>query len=160
MMQTPSRNRPFTGRHALMVIGGGFLIVIAVNVTLAVNASRSHPGLVVENSYVASQKFNGWLEQGRAQKAMGWTVTANADADSLVINATGPGGKPLSDLKAVATLGHPLGAEPPRELTLTEIAPGRYAARHQVAPGQWLAEVRLSRGGEHYYLPARLVIPG
>lgn len=160
MMHTPSRHRPFTGRDALMVIGGGFLVVIAVNVALAVSASRSHPGLVVENSYVASQKFNSWLEQGRAQKAMGWTVTADADADSLVVSATGPDGRPLEDLKAVATLGHPLGAEPPRELTLMEIAPGRYAARHRVTPGQWLAEVRLSRGGQHYYLPTRLVIPG
>ena len=153
-------SRPFTGRDALMVIGGGFLLVIGVNVALAVNASRSHPGLVVENSYVASQKFNGWLAQGRAQKAMGWTVKAGADAGALSVSAAGPTGAPLSGLKVVATLEHPLGAEPSRDIELREIAPGRYAAPHGLAPGQWLAEVRLARGGEKFYLPTRLVVRG
>ena len=153
-------SRPFTGRDALLVIGGGFLLVIGVNVALAVNASRSHPGLVVENSYVASQKFNGWLAQGRAQKAMGWTVKAGADAGALSVSAAGPTGAPLSGLKVVATLEHPLGAERSRDIALSEVAPGRYAAPHGLAAGQWLAEVRLSRGGEHFYLADRLVIPG
>jgi nitrogen fixation protein FixH len=149
----------FTGRHAALVIGGGFLVVIAVNLTLAVVATRSHPGLVVENSYIASQKFNGWLAQGRAQKALGWTVAAAADRTTLSIEARDSRGAPLEGLNAVATLGHPLGAEPPRDLALVEAAPGRYAAPHALASGQWIVEIRLQRGGETYYLDERLVVP-
>lgn len=149
----------FTGRHAAIVICGGFLIVIAVNLTMAVLATRSHPGLVVDNSYIASQKFNGWLAEGRAQKALGWTATPAADSTTLTLDATDARGAPLRGLAAVATLSHPLGAEPPRALTLPETAPGRYAALHELAPGQWIVEIRLKRGGEHFYLNDRLFVP-
>jgi nitrogen fixation protein FixH len=149
---------PFTGRRAFAVIGGGFAIVIAVNLALAVMASRSHPGLVVDNSYVASQKFNGWLEQGRAQKALGWTVKAEADPLTLTVTATNALGAPLTGLTVIASLEHPLGAEPTRNLLLGETAPGVYSASHGLPPGQWLSEVRLGRGSDHYYLPTRLHI--
>ena len=153
-------SRPFTGRDAALVICGGFALVIAVNITLAVSATRSHPGLVVENSYVASQNFNGWLAEGRRQKALGWTVSARSDATALTLSAVNSLGDPLTGLKVVATLEHPLGAESSRDVTLVETAPGHYAVPHGLAPGRWLAEFRLARGGEHYYLADRLVIPG
>jgi nitrogen fixation protein FixH len=149
---------PFTGRKAFAVIGGGFAIVIAVNVALAVLSSRSHPGLVVDNSYVASQKFNSWLEQGRAQKALGWTVKATADPLQLRVTATNALGAPLTGLTALASLEHPLGAEPTRNLPLVETAPGIYSAPHGLTAGQWLSEVRLSRGNDRYYLATRLQI--
>jgi nitrogen fixation protein FixH len=150
--------KAFTGRHALVVIGGGFGIVIAVNIALAVFASRSHPGMVVENSYVASQKFNGWLAEGRAQKALGWTVETSADPLVLTVRATNALGAPLTGLAAVASLEHPLGAEPTRNLPLVETAPGIYRAPHGLSAGQWLSEVRLSRGSERFYLASRLSI--
>jgi nitrogen fixation protein FixH len=149
---------PFTGRRAFAVIGGGFAIVIAVNLALAVLSSRSHPGLVVDNSYVASQKFNGWLEQGRAQKALGWTVKVGADPLRVHVSATSALGAPLSGLQAVASLEHPLGAEPTRNLPLVETAPGVYSAPHGLPAGQWLSEVRLSRGNDSHYLATRLHI--
>ena len=147
--------KSFTGRHALMVIGGGFALVIAVNTTLAVLASRSHPGMVVENSYVASQNFNEWLEAGRAQKALGWTVETENKDGMLVIEATSSLGQPMSGLVVEATVTHPLGAEPAQSLTLNDLGDGRYAAG-PLPHGQWIAEIRLKRGGEHYYLKKRL----
>ncbi len=153
-------NGPFTGRHAAMVLGGGFAIVIAVNLTMATLATRSHPGLVVQNSYVASQKFNGWLEAGRAQKALGWAVAAKADGGRLRVDAANALGAPLEGLKAIATISHPLGRDAPLTVPLLEEAPGRYAAPHGLTPGQWLVEVRLTRGGDHYYLDDRVVVPG
>lgn len=151
---------PFTGKHAAMVLGGGFAVVIAVNLTMATLAARSHPGLVVQNSYIASQKFNGWLEAGRAQKALGWTVTARADGGRLLVDATSALGTPLEGLKTVATVSHPLGRDAPLVVSLREEAPGRYAAPHGVTPGQWLVEVRLTRGSDSFYLDERLVVPG
>lgn len=148
----------FSGRKTLAVFVGGFAVVIAVNLTLAVLSSRSHPGLVVDNSYVASQKFNGWLEQGRAQKALGWTVTATADPLKLSVTATNALGAPLTGVTAVASLEHPLGAEPTRNLPLVETAPGIYTAPHGLSAGQWLSEVRLQRGNDRFYLATRLHI--
>lgn len=148
----------FSGRKTLAVFVGGFAVVIAVNLTLAVLSSRSHPGLVVDNSYVASQKFNGWLEQGRAQKALGWTVAATADPLKLSVTATNALGAPLTGVTAVASLEHPLGAEPTRNLPLVETAPGTYTAPHGLSAGQWLSEVRLQRGNDRFYLATRLHI--
>lgn len=145
----------FTGRHAALVICGGFAIVIAVNLTLAVMASRSHPGLVVDNSYVASQNFNGWLEAGRAQKALGWTVTTINKGGMLEIQASNALGNPLTGLTAKATVTHPLGAEPAQALTLNDLGNGRYAVG-PLPHGQWIAEIRLNRGAERYYLKKRL----
>ncbi|MFP5454579.1 MAG: FixH family protein, partial [Alphaproteobacteria bacterium] len=53
--------RGFTGRHMAASMVGFFTVVIAVNVTMATVASHSFGGTVVDNSYVASQRFNRWL---------------------------------------------------------------------------------------------------
>lgn len=50
-------------------------MVIAVNVTMAFYASSSWSGLVVENTYVASQEFNG---KAAAMKAMAASGVAGA----------------------------------------------------------------------------------
>ena len=60
---------PFTGRHMLAVVCTFFGVVIAVNVVMAIAATGTFPGLVVANSYVASQGYNELLAAARAQAA-------------------------------------------------------------------------------------------
>ncbi|MBX4975304.1 cation transporter, partial [Rhizobium lentis] len=60
-------HRGFTGLHMLLATSAFFAVVIAVNVTMAFYASSSWSGLVVENTYVASQEFN---RKAAAMKAM------------------------------------------------------------------------------------------
>ena len=67
-------NGQFTGKHMAAVLVCGFAIVIGVNLFMARAAISTFGGLVVENSYVASQNFNGWLEEARQVKSFGWTV--------------------------------------------------------------------------------------
>ena len=50
--------RTFTGRHMTMVLVAFFGTIIVVNFTMARFASSTFGGVVVENSYVASQHFN------------------------------------------------------------------------------------------------------
>ena len=147
--------KPFTGKQAALVICGGFAIVIAVNTTLAVLAGRSHPGLVVENSYVASQSFNDWLAAGRKQRAMGWTVTASSVDGMLLVEATDANGEPIPGLTGEALVTHPLGAEAGRRLALTDRGDGRYSAG-PIARGQWIAEIRLHQGDRSFYLKKRM----
>lgn len=147
--------RPFTGRHAFLVIGGGFAIVFAVNMLLAVLASRTNPGLIVENSYVAGQHYNEGLAQGRAQKALGWTVEARPENGLLVVSARNALDRPIDGLVGEVTISHPLGAEPAQTLKLAADGEGRYVAGPLPA-GQWIAETRLALGGQHYYLKTRL----
>jgi nitrogen fixation protein FixH len=74
--------REITGRHVLFMIGGGFAVVIAVNVALAVSAVRTFPGLEVQNSYVASQAFDA---ERALQDALGWTTSLDHDDGRLVL---------------------------------------------------------------------------
>uniref|UniRef100_UPI00286E75F7 FixH family protein n=1 Tax=Sandarakinorhabdus sp. TaxID=1916663 RepID=UPI00286E75F7 len=78
-------SRGFTGRHMWMVMIGFFGLVIAVNFTMAWLASSTFGGTIVDNSYVASQKFNGWLQAARAQKALGWTARLGLDGGRHVM---------------------------------------------------------------------------
>ena len=50
--------REFTGKHMLAIMIAFFGVVFAVNFTMVYFSRHSWTGLVVENSYVASQEFN------------------------------------------------------------------------------------------------------
>ena len=71
--------REFTGKHMAAILVGGFAIVISVNMFMAYKATHDFGGVVVENSYVASQKYNEWLNQAEREKALGWEVSAVRD---------------------------------------------------------------------------------
>lgn len=132
----------FTGRHMLAVMLGFFGTVIAVNVTMAWFASNTFGGTVVDNSYVASQKFNGWLAAGRAQEALGWSVTVNLDESRHVRASTGLGAATLS---GIAT--HPLGRLPEQRLRFVHTGEGHYRSVAPLPDGRFLVRIKVSAGG-------------
>lgn len=95
-------DRPFTGKHALLIFGGAFAIIITVNLILAVSAVRTFPGLETKNSYVASQQFNGKRD---AQQALGWTVAATARAGEVRLEITDTDGAPVEVASLQAIVG-------------------------------------------------------
>ena len=95
-------DRPFTGRHALLIFGGAFAVIITVNLILAFSAVRTFPGLETKNSYVASQKFNGKRD---AQQALGWTVEATAQAGEVRLEITDAAGAPVKVASLQAIVG-------------------------------------------------------
>ena len=122
-MIRPFKARPFTGRHMAAILIAFFAVVIAVNITMARLAIGSFGGTVVDNSYVASQKFNGWLKDAAAQKALGWSVAMSLDGQRhVVIDLDAPGAH------ATATARHPLGRAPDIVLDFVPVAPGRLRA--------------------------------
>ncbi|CAN5652759.1 hypothetical protein BH11ACT8_BH11ACT8_25200 [soil metagenome] len=74
---------PFTGRHMLAVVFAFFGTVITVNFVMAYLATGTFPGLVVENSYVASQNYNQSLADTRALAGATWC--------GVLVIATGSG---------------------------------------------------------------------
>ncbi|EAQ02062.1 fixH protein, putative [Pseudooceanicola batsensis HTCC2597] len=73
-------NRRLTGWHVLAIFVGGFSIIIAVNLALAVNAVRTFPGKETESSYIASQNFQA---DRAAQEALGWAVETDLTPTDL-----------------------------------------------------------------------------
>jgi nitrogen fixation protein FixH len=150
--------RRFTGRKLAAIIVGFFAVVIAVNVMMATLASRTFSGAIVKNGYVASQDFNDWLEAGRRQAALGWTVNVRTVGDLIVVSAVDHDGKPLAGLSVTVTLSRPLAAENGAVLTLRQHASGGYAAALSLAPGQWDALIQLNDGSHSYRLDERISI--
>ncbi|MEP6335045.1 MAG: FixH family protein, partial [Anderseniella sp.] len=95
MQTTPTQPKQFTGRHMLFAMLAFFGVIIIVNLTMAAFATRSWTGLVVKNSYVASQAFNRELEQAKLQAARGWTGDITYSKGAVVLSLTDKSGQPV-----------------------------------------------------------------
>jgi len=137
----------FTGRHMAAILVSFFGVVIAVNLTMAYFASATFGGLVVDNSYVASQKFNGWLEKAREEAALGWTLDAARGADDRLAVSLTSAGAPLDDALITAHARHPLGRLPERDLTFRPLGNGHYESLEPLQAGRWIVHLRATVAG-------------
>lgn len=133
---------PLTGRKVLAILVGAFAVIIGANLALLFAATGTFPGLVVNNSYVASQ---GWDARTAAQRALGWKATVGHEADALKVVVSGPDGRPVRGLSVVAVVGRPASGRSDVTLMLTESA-GAYFAPWAAAPGLWRVAVTASDG--------------
>ena len=138
--------RPFTGRHMLAMMIGFFGIVIGVNVAMATLAEETFGGTVVDNSYVASQRFNTWLAAARAQERLGWHTALGLDRQRHVMVSARDIAGPLEDAEVQAIARHPLGAIPDVALAFRSTGGGRYVARASLPPGRWIVRLEIRRG--------------
>lgn len=138
------RGGEFTGRHMLAAMAVGFGIVIAVNFTMAALARSSFSGVVVQNSYVASQHFNRWLEQARMGEALGWKAELARDGDGRLVVRTHniPQGAVVS-----VELRRPLGQSEMHRLDLRVGEDRSYRSDEPLAPGRWIARLRVEADG-------------
>lgn len=146
----PARvRRPFTGRHMTIILVCFFAVVIGVNVLMARFAISSFGGTVVDNSYVASQNFNEWLAEARAERALGWSVTVDKDRDGrAIVDARDAGGRAFDDARITAIARHPLGRLPDRTISFTRGEDGRYTADQRLEAGRWMMVVTVAHRGQ------------
>jgi nitrogen fixation protein FixH len=128
--------RQFTGWHMLVIICTFFGVVIAVNLTMAISASRTWTGLVVANSYVESQRFNEKQHTIAAQRQAGWTVKTRHVGGRIVFEAL-DADRALLDLDAVtAFVRRPVGGHD--DATVVLVRDGvAYVGDHDLAAGVW-----------------------
>lgn len=144
--------RTFTGRHMTAILVAFFGVVIAVNSLNAHLARTTFGGEVVENSYVASQEYNRWLDEAKAEKALGWSEVATWRPDGRVIIAL-KGVPAGGSIEAMAR--HPLGTFPDRELTFDRLPNSQFLSREILPEGRWdvyltvTAGMHSWRGEEH-----------
>ena len=144
--------RPFTGWHMTALLCVFFGVVIGVNLLMATDAMRTFSGTVVENSYVASQRYNAWLESGRRQKALGWTAPVSIGPDQHLAVWPAAHGVALSNVTIVAVATHPLGRVASRALGFTRLPDGRYRANEILPHGRWLLRIDMrGPGGEAHF---------
>ena len=143
--------KPFTGRRMLAVMLGFFGVIIGVNATLAILASTSWTGLVVKNSYVASQHFNEDLARAHRQQALGWRSTLGYAGGSLQFTLSDRDGAPLSGMSVEITLRRPTHEGEDRRVVLRPSTGGSYAVALALPKGTWNADVAVndSRGRDY-----------
>jgi nitrogen fixation protein FixH len=130
-----------------------FAVVIAVNMLMATIAVRSFGGTVVENSYVASQKFNGWLSEARSQKQLGWQDRLRLDEGRhLQLTLRDAAGKPIASAQVTALAQHPLGRAADIPTGFREVAPGVYASSRALPAGRWQVRFDVRHGGGEEHL--------
>ena len=142
-------SKHFTGRHMFWILFAGFGVVVAVNFGMAALASRSFSGVVVENSYVASQEFNQWLDAAEKQKALGWDVALSRDeAGRLLVETTGvPSGAKVS-----AELRRPLGEHDSSTIELSASDGGRFRSDEVLPAGRWTVRLLIEAGQDRFAL--------
>jgi nitrogen fixation protein FixH len=148
---------PLTGRKVLAIFAGAFAVIIGANLALLFTATGTFPGLVVKNSYVASQ---GWDAKTAAQRALGWKAAVRHEAGTLRVAITGADGTPVRGLDVAAVIGRPASAQSDVTLTLTETM-GDYGAAWTPPPGLWRVAIAASDGnGARFEAEAELTVRG
>lgn len=137
--------RQFTGWHMFAIFVAFFGTIAAVNFTMARYASGTFGGVVVENSYVASQEFNSWLAAAEASEALGWDVDTVWQEDGrLELRVTGA----PDMLAASGTARHPVGQLPDQTLSFIRMAPGQYLSQEALPAGRWTLRLELQGGAD------------
>ncbi len=129
--------KPFTGRRMLAYVLAFFGVIIAVNMVLMTMALRTDNGLVVRNSYVASQNFNRNQDEARTQAALNWSVALVWNDGQLTLTYRDAQGMPLRDLEVAGRVGRPVTARDDRAVVLTRTGSGSYTTELTLGAGFW-----------------------
>ncbi|MEM7303609.1 MAG: FixH family protein [Pseudomonadota bacterium] len=150
----------FTGWHMLACMVAFFGVIIVVNFTMATMASRSWTGLVVKNSYVASQKFNRELAAAKAQKASGWRSDVTYSDGELSIALNDKTGALLPLESVFILIGRPAFEQLDQRLAATVSPSGTATLKTELAPGEWSLRIDATVDGRPYRRDARMFVNG
>ncbi len=148
--------RRFTGYHMLAVMLVFFGIIVAVNLTAATLASRTWTGLVVKNSYVASQKFNDELDGAAEQRKRGWQSRLAYASGALTVSLVDASGLPLKPTAIEINLGRPAFEQQDRVLVLQHAGGDIFRTEHVLEPGLWAIQINAVVDGLPYRRDARV----
>ena len=138
----------FTGGHMLLIMISFFGVVIAVNSYLAYKAVSTFTGTVVDNSYVASQHYNQWLAQGRAEQALGWHTQVRLDAQRhVIVGVTDRNGRALSSLDVAGYALDALRNIAPAQMKFFPLRTGEMVSTTPLPVGRSNLELLIRSGG-------------
>lgn len=131
----PTNKQEFTGWHMLVITMAFFGVIIGVNAFMAFSSARTWTGLVVTNSYVASQEFQVKADAAAAQNAAGWTMDIGYENGQLVVWLLA-GEEPLLLDNVSAFVRRPVGGHDDATVPLSDSGDG-YRGPIELASGVW-----------------------
>ncbi len=148
----------FTGRHMLIVVVSFFAVVIGVNMVLVYYANSSWSGLVVPNTYVASQHFDDDVAAQKAMQAKGWVSTLDAGSGRIAYKLADASGSPVGADEVVLSFQRPVSESEDRVVHLQMGQTGYFEAPSDLGTGQWVVRVEVMSDGEVLYHESRRLI--
>jgi nitrogen fixation protein FixH len=152
-----SKPKEFTGGHMLVLMIAFFGVIISVNLALATFARSSWTGMIVDNSYVASQHFNERAAEGRAQAALGWSGTLEIGAEGMSYRLVDRAGAPILPRAVKVSLRRPAYAAEDQTIELAPTGEGAFAWEKAVRDGIWIVEVHADAGLAATYREVRRI---
>ncbi len=142
------KDEGLNGSHMLMIFVAFFGVIAAVNFTMASYATSGFSGTVVDNSYVASQKFNGWLDAAKHQDQLGWKPDVSRDENGrILISVKDAAGNPLN-VRADGEAQHPLGRKDNMPLAFTTVGDGLLRSDASLPEGRWQIYLTIENGDQ------------
>ncbi|MBB4953452.1 nitrogen fixation protein FixH [Agrobacterium vitis] len=138
----------FTGWHMLAIMCSFFGVIITVNFTMAYYASHSWSGMVVSNTYVASQQFNSKTAEIGKLLATGIRGAIRVEKGEISYDLSIPGQGPVIADEVVANFKRPVGTQQDFSITLLPAAAGHFTGSHPVDDGHWIVETIARRDGK------------
>jgi nitrogen fixation protein FixH len=140
---TPMKGE-FTGRHMLMIMVAFFGLVIAVNILLAVKSVETFSGLVVNNSYVASQTFDKDTDKLAADAAMDVHPELSIAHGMVHLKLATAAGQPIEAQNLHLTLGHAVSASTDQALVFASLGMGEFEAKANLTGGYWQGQLTVT----------------
>jgi nitrogen fixation protein FixH len=150
----------FTGWHMLLIMVGFFGVVFFVNGMLVYSALHSWTGLVVENSYVASQTFDTDTQRlATARKDLRHQLHYQDGQLKLGLMTVGGEHADATDIKI--DIGRPADNSQDQSLTLIADGQGGFFATTKLSSGVWTGNIKgRLNGSSDIVLPFRLIVDG
>lgn len=142
----------FTGWHMTAILVTFFAIVMAVNFYMARMAVGTFGGTVVDNSYVASQQYNAWLNAAARQDKLGWDVKVSLDSKRRVRVVARTADASIQSMTAVGDALHPLGRAEDIALSFAPASDGVLTSTTALPAGRWNLRLSLRRGADIFKL--------
>lgn len=150
--------KAFTGRHMLAIMVAFFGVIIAVNLLMATFARTSWTGLVVQNTYVASQQFNERVAKQRAQAALGWEgrlTLADGEISYSLADATGTA---VAVDSVTASFRRPAYEAEDWQVALQRRPDGAFSIVTPLRDGIWIVSTVATVANHQPYLEARRIV--
>ncbi|MGB8817275.1 MAG: FixH family protein [Rhizobiaceae bacterium] len=141
MSANADKGKPFTGVHMLAVLGLFFGTIITVNLVMAYYANSTWSGLVVKNSYVASQEFNSKVADVKAQEALGLKGRLTAGNGIVHWTLTNAVGTPADTIAVQVLFRRPVTDKADFTVDMAKDAAGNWTGKHALADGVWIAVI-------------------
>lgn len=148
--------KPLTGLKVLAMVVGFFVFVAAVDGVMIYKAVKTFSGEVIPHPYERGLAYNREIAQAREQQARDWKVDVrlarvSPQETEIRVTARDAAGAEVSGVEMSALFAAPADLSKDVRVTLSPVAPGRYAGRATLPRGQRELVLTARRGAEEIF---------